>query len=118
MRIRAQLDSRRQSGHEPSATQEHAAKSQICIAPWAGLLVKPDGTLMPCCAWQVRFGNLFQEGITASWHSANFERFRADMHHTYLGKGYGPFGRRARPLPGACLRDCPVRASMFRHPSF
>lgn len=113
-RIRAQLQSNVQ-GPEVSHGRRNLADWPICVSPWAGALMKPDGALMPCCAGQVGFGNALQEGVQGAWHNAAFGQFRAEMHRVFLQHEEIC---ESLLLPPSCFSDCPVRLSMFEHPAF
>ncbi|MGQ9468440.1 MAG: SPASM domain-containing protein [Nitrososphaerales archaeon] len=35
---------------------------QLCIAPHAKIMVRPNGDVFPCSAWNHSVGNLFRKG--------------------------------------------------------
>ena len=105
----------------PSPPKTFSNVWPICSAPWVGALVKPNGDLYQCCAYQVLvLGNLLRESMEKNWRNSNFERLRAEMHGIFLRKGEEETaeGLALQILPEVCFQNCPVRTSMFRHPHF
>ena len=55
-----------------------------CNAPWNGLYIRYNGSVLPCCviaAHDLDFsmGNIFEEGIEKLWNNQRFQEFRREM---------------------------------------
>jgi len=73
-----------------------------CDWPWTQLYITAAGELLPCCmvatADRASFGNVFDEGLPARWHSEAARSFRAAL---------------AGPTPPAVCRSCALYHGTF-----
>jgi radical SAM protein with 4Fe4S-binding SPASM domain len=63
--------------------KEHAPGTpgrERCDWPWKGAYVSYQGLAMPCCMIstpdRMNFGNIAERGVAATWHGADYQRFR------------------------------------------
>ena len=49
---------------------------RICPLPWWAVYVEVDGSVKPCCVYQVPFGDLLQESFDAIWNGPKFRQLR------------------------------------------
>jgi radical SAM protein with 4Fe4S-binding SPASM domain len=54
-------------------------KRPLCVWPWAGITVNPNGSVSPCCSVEedmYDFGNIFQDGFKKIWNNPDYLRSR------------------------------------------
>ena len=61
------------------AEKKHVAEQFKCNKPWQRLIVRSDGTVLPCCTFQavhLPMGNVFSQSIGEIWHSKKMKYLR------------------------------------------
>lgn len=61
------------------AKQRHVAKKFRCNKPWQRLIVRTDGTVLPCCvsfSTHLPMGNIFRDKIYDIWNSNKMKELR------------------------------------------
>lgn len=64
--------------------KEHPDKSRwrVCYEPWEFVYFRSDGYLSPCCANDVKLGNLNTGSFSAAWNSKTYQEFRKYLNKT------------------------------------
>jgi radical SAM protein with 4Fe4S-binding SPASM domain len=50
-----------------------------CTTPWARMLIRHDGTVLPCCSWHglsLKMGNVFENSLDEIWNSTAWKKLR------------------------------------------
>jgi len=84
-------------------------KNIVCGAPWAAILVKPNGDVYPCCALQDKkfiMGNIYYADPLSIWNCPKYNDFR----RAFLGINTSGVIFR---LPDSCDNNCPVMKGMM-----
>ena len=48
----------------------------LCDYPWRFAMIKVNGDVMPCCAYEEPFGNVYKEDFTKIWNNKKFQSLR------------------------------------------
>lgn len=62
------------------AAEKHIAREFRCNKPWQRMIVRVDGTLIPCCTFfgpLLPMGNLYEQGIQEVWQSEKMRGLRS-----------------------------------------
>ncbi len=66
------------------AGKKHIAEQFKCNKPWQRLIIRTDGTVLPCCTFhavRLPMGNVFRQGISEIWTSDKMRNLR-NMHRS------------------------------------
>ena len=92
---------------------------KLCLAPWAGTLVKANGDVYICCAIQGEtVGNIKCGGILNVWRGDSYAAVRGEATQLFLTDGNNSIENirhHIRYLAKECVGECMVKNGIFYH---